>query len=608
MRQSKLSRTLFANWSTIMTTACATLAMSGVVLFTELHPAWGQQAAVISRSSDGPGGEGAQVFIMPAIPNRFDALVRPDFGRRDMPLFKENLELDESQMYVLEVLVDGYTEQFQSAVDEFRSVQKRYRLQIPGMDGEMLGGPMMEGDFLGDMMVVDENEDGMHIIDLGDDMTFVMESPGSIEIGVTRSVNIDTDVDVTSEDGGEPTVSVAFVAADENGESLLTDEQIKAITERISEQIKERMAEVEARRAEIEARRAAREAAREADPNLPAEEVEPATADEVAKAGRALITERNRLRDELVGDVTMLLSDDQKTKWPTFDRTHRRASTMRFAEYGGERVDLLQLLNEQQPKVEDEAGFALAKAQYEVELDQALKTRNDLLPEYEIEVLLMTDAMIQSQSFDDEDRLSLMDRVGDARAAVRDVNLNTVNVIEPLLADDARKDFRETVMRKAYPHIYGGTSTERSLEAAMKFEDIDAETRTAIETLAADYKMQVAALNDRMAETIRKSEPRRHREMMAQMDKMREMEMQREEGGKMDFDFGPDPEGELRQQKRELNKRTIDQLHGMLTPEQIEQLPKLRRRLPFFSGPDGAPMPPPGGGGVRVIKTESRPD
>jgi hypothetical protein len=588
----------------VLTGTLATAAIAGTLLFSELPPAWAQHA-VIASGSDGPG-EGGHMFVMPAFPNRFDALLRPDFARRDVPLFHEHLNLAEDQMYVLEVLMDSYTEQFTAAVDEFRSVQKRYRLKLPGMDGDMLGGHMMDPDMMGEiggLFHVDEGGDeGHEILQLGD-MEFVLESSGQVQIGITHT--IDTDVSVANQGDGEPQVAISFFAEDENGESILTDEQIEQIKEGISEQIKERLANVELKRQEMQALRDAA-AALHAD-GAAAEEGPAATAEEVAKAGRALIAERNRLRQELVGDVTLLLNDEQKAKWPAFERTQRRISTMRFGEFGGESVDVLRILNQQQPKVEKQGAFAAAKEQYETALEQALKSRNELLPEHEIEMLLATEEMIQSHAVNEEDRLDLMDRVADARAAVRNANLAAAGALEPLLATDERAEFRESVLREAYPHVYGAGSTQRSLEAAVAFGDLDDETRTAITTLAADYNAQLAALNDRIAAEIRKEEPRQHRKMMASLNKIREIEMQREAGGEIDFsalEFDEDQSLKLIQERRSLNKRTLDQLRGMLTEEQIAQLPQSRRRLPtFFGGGNG---PPPGAQGVRVIKTESK--
>ena len=606
MSQPPSSRADSSNASTLMNLVSGTLAtivMAGAVLISEFHPAFAQDAVVARRMDDSGGHsiEGGHMFVMPAFSNRFDALLRPEFSRRDVQLCHEHFNLAEEQMYVLQVLLDGYTEQFQAAADEFRSVQSRYRLKIPGMDGAMFGGEMPPPDMLGaigEMVQVGEGGEGGDVLQLGD-MEFVMASPGSVQISVTQDVN------VTSTDGGEPQVAVAFVATDESGESILTEEEIQQITERISEQIKERMAEVESRKAELQAKREAAEAAGGDEGAIQAEEV-PSTAEEVADAGAKMIAERNRLREEFVTDVNMLLNEEQKDTWAAFERKHRRVNTMRFSEFSGERVDVIRVLNELQPTIADQGSLNAAREQYELDLEAALKTRNTLLPEHEIATLLATEEMIASGTMDDEERLDLMDRVADSRAAVRDANLLAAKTIEPLIAEEDRAEFREAVNREAFPQIYSSTLTQRSLEAALKVEDLDDETRTALTALAADYNAQVAAFNERMVAQTLEDEPRQHRRLIETMDKIHEMEVNADEPGKIDFSALENDRGfQLMEERSNLGRKTLAQVRTMLTEEQLAQLPKARRAMPFF-GEGGGP-PPGGAAGVRVIRTQEGP-
>ena len=60
----------------------------------------------------GRGGMGAMGSIM----TRF----QPDFMRRDVPLFQEQLGLDGGQMVIVETLVNDYDLEFQPKVEEVR--------------------------------------------------------------------------------------------------------------------------------------------------------------------------------------------------------------------------------------------------------------------------------------------------------------------------------------------------------------------------------------------------------------------------------------------------------------------------------------------------------
>jgi len=598
----------------LITGVLATATIAGAMLITELQPAWAQHAVISRSATSGPdGAENSQMFVMPAVPTRFDALLRPEFARRDIPLFKEHLQLDEEQMYVLEVMMDNYTEQFSAAADKFRQVQKRFKLKFPGMEGDILGGAMLAPDMLGGVNILEggDGEAGVFTFDFGD-MEFTGDGPASISIGVTTDVNVTASAPdsaaAAAPDGAEtqPEVVVAFFAEDENGESVLTEEQQKEITERISAQIRERLAEIEAKRAAAEKAKAeAAERAAKGEPDAVIVDEPPATAQEVAKAGRELIAERTRLRAELVGDVELMLSEQQKPNWPAFERTHRRINTMRLGQFHGESVDVIRLFNQQQPAVADDAALAAARLEYELSLDEALKTRNELLPEHEIEMLLALEAMLQTQSASDEKRLELQDRVAAARVAVRDVNENAMRAFEPALADQDRAAFRKAFQTEAYPHIYAMDSTQRSIDKALTFDDLDAETRTAIETLNANYQLELGPLNDRIAEQTRNAQPREHRTMAELMDKIHAAERLAGETGdrKPIEELFDNPVERMMQQRRQLNRSTMDALRALLTEEQVAQLP--RRRSPFIQmpGSDG-PAPPPPPGATRVIRVE----
>ncbi len=588
---------------TMFTGSLATLVLGAAFTCSEMTPAWAQQAFV-AAVSDKPG-ETSQMFVLPAFPGRFDALLRPEFSRRDVPLFREHLHLDETQMYVLEVLIDSYTEQFQAAVDDFRAVQRRYHFEIPGLDPALLDDAS-EGALLGSVFNFHDDEGGSPIFDIGA-MAFDLDlgGPGQVSINVTNSITVSDDgsgsgAPVAVE--GEPAVIVAIDMQDENGESILSEEQMKEITDRISEQIKERLAEVEAKRQALVAERtAAAAAAAEGDPN--AQDSEPAaTAEEVAQAGRALIAERNRLRDELETDVTLLLNEEQKIHWPEFERTHRRISTMRAGEFAGESVDLVRIVNQLQPKIEDKAKFEAARLHYELALEEALQKRNAMLPEHEIDLLLAIDRMMKSEGGDDETYLKLMDRMADARAAVRDANLDAADVLEPLLAADDRAAFREAVRREAYPFIYRGSQTRQCLNAALEFEELTTETRDAIAQLKADFDARNQAINERWEKLTRAEEPRRHRTMMESMSKVQEVTAPGEDGAPppMEFNMEGDATMKLMEERRSLNRTVMDQLCNMLTEEQVERLP--RRRMPTLRRVvgEGGKFEP-----VRVIRTES---
>lgn len=588
--------------TTLLTGSLATLAIGSAALLSETYPAWAQHV-MVARTDDSNGNTTGHMFVMPAMPARFGMLTRPEFTRRDVPLLKDTLNLDESQMYVAEVLFDSYSEQFREALDEFTDVRKRYRVRFPGMeDSDFPNGldlmPPPEAFEIGENADWNFEGDGEAFAFSFDDMDILGEGHGNIEIGITRSVNVNSDVNVNDDgSGAPPDVQVAFVATDENGESLLTEEQQKEIVERISAQVRERLEQAQAKMEEAAARRA-EIAEKRANGEIVEDKVEAATAEEVAKAARTFLAERNRLRDEMLADIDNMLSDEQRDNLPKFVRDHRRVNTMRYGEFAGESVDLLKIINQQQPKADDAAALAAAKSQYETELENALKTRNDRLLQHEVDMITTMDEMISSGSSDDAKYLQLMDKMAAARVALRDVNDRAAAAITPTLAAASRDEFDKSVRQESFPMLYSASLTQRTLTAAKKLDSVDEDTLAAINALANDYEAQIAQLNERIATQMRIDEPKEHRRMAEIMKKIHDMEHNMNNGPMELPEFEDSPHDKLMSERRDLNKRTLDQLRGMLSEEQLAQLPK--RRMPelvHFRGPGGQTD---GEGGVMV--------
>jgi hypothetical protein len=81
----------------------------------------------------GRGGMGAMTSIM----TRFE----PDFMRRDVPLFQEQLGLDGGQMTIVETLINDYDLEFQPKVEEIRQQMQDSAMQI---FRSFMGGDMRE--------------------------------------------------------------------------------------------------------------------------------------------------------------------------------------------------------------------------------------------------------------------------------------------------------------------------------------------------------------------------------------------------------------------------------------------------------------------------------
>jgi len=258
------------------------------------------------RGGQGGGGGGGGMFRgmgRMGIQNQIRDSFEPDFVRRDIPLFKQQLSLEEAQLAVVEQLMRDYEDAFEPAREEIMNQMQEIGRQ---MMAPMMG-PEMQDKWRGAM----------------DDARQQMEQ-------------------MAQEKGGELT-------PEERQQFFRTQ------MEKLGEQVQKEMKSSGA-------------------------------FDQMRASLGTMVTDFNkwqeakqRLRSGFIDGMQASLTDPQMKKWPAFDRFLVREKTLPRGTISGESVNLFIVLDESGLSKETFAKLQSIMDEYELQLDAALKARNDLI-------------------------------------------------------------------------------------------------------------------------------------------------------------------------------------------------------------------------------------
>jgi Spy/CpxP family protein refolding chaperone len=258
---------------------------------------------------------------------------------------------------------------------------------------------------------------------------------------------------------------------------------------------------------------------------------------------------RRKQDETFAQDVQAVLTPEQAQKWPTVERMQRRESSMRRGFISGERVDLVNLVEE--TKVDVEVVRPILE-QYEVELDRELIRRND----WQEKQFSRMGELRQEGDF--EAIQKLIEEGRELTVKVRDVNRKYARQIENALTDEQRGAFAAGFKRASFPDVYRPAQVSEQIEVAAKLRDLTPEQKERVEALRASHDKAVASINDKLAAAIEAQE------MSFNIGNMMQGRGRGEES----------EAGQLRREKRELNRTTAEALRKVLTAQQAEKLPR----------------------------------
>jgi hypothetical protein len=263
---------------------------------------------------------------------------------------------------------------------------------------------------------------------------------------------------------------------------------------------------------------------------------------------------QSQLETQLLGDVKALLKPEQAEKWTGVEASIRRDQRLRRGLMSGERLNVRDIIHDM--KLEGDAASAAEGIlqQYDVEIDRQLVARDQLM-----------DQPMDFRGFQDPDAMETMQkRMTERREAsvkVRDVNKRFATQVEGVLPDGQREAFKARVQEGTYPEIFRRTSGSEAIAKAMAMPDLSPEQMEQVVKIEEDYKAKIGSWQPKAVKAWD--------EMETQMTPDRMMG-----GGARD---AMRPLGDLRGERRELDRTTLDALKKVLTEDQAKELPELER-------------------------------
>src|SRR5690606_9172750 len=105
-----------------------------------------------------------------------------------------------------------------------------------------------------------------------------------------------------------------------------------------------------------------------------------------------------------------------------------------------------------------------------------------------------------------------------ARVRIRDINLRYLDVIAERLPEQHVERFRSRAQESAFPRVYRVLPAERMIKRALELEELDAETRKAIEEVRDQYFVEMNQLNQQLREMAIDFEPKQLRNQAERED------------------------------------------------------------------------------------------
>ncbi len=503
----------------------------------------------------------------------FGQLRRPDFVRKDLPIFHDELQLDAVQTTIVGVLLDAYLDAFRTLVAE---AMPQDVFAPPGFDLDLAGGP--DGDAGAESLgaIIREsiaNAEGVTDIDIEADGTgpnvaiAIMARAGDggdfdepgFDYGLGgRSVAVWAESGEGGDgDGDGPVSSVLIAVGGPDGVELPDEvrEKLEQAAQAMAERLLQRLQDAEAEGVELVQEMPGPEAIEQRRQHI----------DQMRAAMKRFARQKAELTEDFLVQVRAQLSAEQLGNWPSFDRAVTRIKTLPEGRLDGERTDLLVVADDLDLTEQQREDVAELLEAYEIELDDALRARNEYLQS----VSSKLDEAIEKRDF--KKALSLVDAGTRRRVAVRGANEKHTDELAAKLGEETGGTFRREVLRRSYPRVYHRTVGQKSFERARELADLDDDTRSGIAAIEDAYSLELAACNERLREAIHRYQPQETRHAIEGIEAMMSGD-----GGSMDIGHEhDDPIHKAFRKRRNLDERFMKQLHVMLTPEQIERIPKL---------------------------------
>ncbi|MEM7228406.1 MAG: hypothetical protein AAF432_06280 [Planctomycetota bacterium] len=458
----------------------------------------GERTDGVGKGRAGQSTKPDLTALRPPKPGDLQALVRPEFYRRDLPLLKDALELDEDQMLILSVVIDDYTTGFELAAAPLIEMLARYHSAT--MNAYIA--------------------------------TALADADASLAEAVLR---------VQDEDR-ERAVERVGEQLDAWAEQVGLEDEKRAAMEPFRANMFEATRELDQRLADLRERTRSQLESMQSDDNA-------IDARDLVTLARQLRTDRRQLREDVESAILVIATDDQRG--PDNERMLRALARLRIAHdlpeghFAGESMDLWIASRDlaRTPSINDQDRMVLERIDAFLfsgapliarHLDDRINASIDReIAGLEFQAMrdaiaaeagtspFALDAAVMRDAIEPFRRTA--SREIDARVVVRDALLMLLNsaTIEAMDMPNPMvisRQYRDEAMRRGFPIDMQQRWSERAYEAALALEDLDDEVRT---ILVEREGMMQALLHDARVQAVQKRlerDPKVARDRMESLD------------------------------------------------------------------------------------------
>lgn len=216
---------------------------------------------------------------------------------------------------------------------------------------------------------------------------------------------------------------------------------------------------------------------------------------------RDMRAKRDATQSQFFSDFKTLLTKEQEPRWPRLEMLRRREQAARgFSSIAGERVDLTRLV-EQIELIDDKLrALDTSLEAYERALDAVLRARLDISDNK------MKNIQEHLRKRDMEALRAEELKEFEARSKVRDVNAQWAEHLATELIGADGDRLRSAYRRACFPMIYRERQVRRTLDAAMKLDDLTPEQIKGLTALSTRLYDDSATINHQMEDAVRKQE------------------------------------------------------------------------------------------------------
>lgn len=286
-------------------------------------------------------------------------------------------------------------------------------------------------------------------------------------------------------------------------------------------------------------------------------DIEPSIRTTLQREADALRAQRRsicvQLEHDLITDIRIVLNDDQQTGFENFTMARRRHLTMHVgARLDGEAIDVIAMADEFELDPEARRSVDIHLHAYAAQLDSILIQRNTLVDEMQSEAQ-HPDAKNRQHNAAQRTALAAAMHID-----VRDLNWDFTRRIAGLLNPPQSWQWQRHFIQIAFPRDTRPTDADRTFEKAVNLLTIAPAQRGAIQRLHGSYLNQVVAIEQSILE-IRFAAQAQSR-------------LNVQDGPPVDRESEKLQVAQLQQQRRELSDDFVEQIHSVLSPDQINQL------------------------------------